>query len=380
MKVAVFADTFMPQINGVTNTLSKLIQYYEENNVEYIIFAPKYEDEKSEHQIERFYSLKFFLYPECRVTLPNLFRVSNALSQFRPDLIHIMTEFSMGLTGLLYGKKHNIPTISNYTTNFSQYTNYYKVDFLEQGIWDYMRWFHSQNKITLCPSQEAEILLNKHGIHNTGIFSRGIDFENFHPKYRSIKLRESLNIDNKLTFLYVGRVSIEKDLDILSESYKAIHEKYGDKVALIITGDGPYLEKCKDNFPGNTIFTGFKRGQNLSEIYASCDAFVCPSSTETFGNVILEAMASGLPVIGADAGGIGEIINQRYNGLKFKKRDSKELTACMMEIIENTTLRANLIIDGRNYALNRSWGKIFNGLMSIYNDILNERKNITISA
>jgi glycosyltransferase involved in cell wall biosynthesis len=243
-----------------------------------------------------------------------------------------------------------------------------------------MRWFHSQNKITLCPSQEAEILLNKHGIHNTGIFSRGIDFENFHPKYRSIKLRESLNIDNKLTFLYVGRVSIEKDLDILSESYKAIHEKYGDKVALIITGDGPYLEKCKDNFPGNTIFTGFKRGQNLSEIYASCDAFVCPSSTETFGNVILEAMASGLPVIGADAGGIGEIINQRYNGLKFKKRDSKELTACMMEIIENTTLRANLIIDGRNYALNRSWGKIFNGLMSIYNDILNERKNITISA
>jgi len=121
-----------------------------------------------------------------------------------------------------------------------------------------MKWFHTQNKITLCPSHESQILLNQHGIHNTGIFSRGIDFENFHPKYRNDELRKNLELDNKMVFLYVGRVSIEKDLDILSVSYKAIHEKYGDKVALIITGNGPYLEKCKEIFPKNTTFTGFK--------------------------------------------------------------------------------------------------------------------------
>jgi len=113
-----------------------------------------------------------------------------------------------------------------------------------------------------------------------------------------------------MVFLYVGRVSIEKDLDILSESYKVIHEKYGDKVALVITGNGPYLEKCKEIFPKNTTFTGFKKAEKLAQIYAFCDVFVCPSSTETFGNVVLEAMASGIPVIGADAGGVGEIIYQ----------------------------------------------------------------------
>lgn len=380
MRVALFADTFMPQINGVTNTLNKLIQYYNAKGIDYKIFAPQYEGEKSEHHIERFYSLKFILYPECRVTLPNLFRVSAALSEFKPDLIHIMTEFSMGLTGLYYGKKYGIPTISNYTTNFSQYTNYYKVDFLEQRVWDYMKWFHTQNQITLCPSREAQRTLKEHGILNTDIFSRGIDFENFHPRYRSNELRKTLKIENKIVFLYVGRVSFEKDLDILSESYKAICENYGNEVALIITGAGPYLEKCKNTFPKNTIFTGFKNGKELSEIYASCDVFVCPSFTETFGNVILEAMASGLPVIGADAGGIGEIIHHRHNGLKFKKRDSKELTSCMRQIIENTSLRNQLRINGREFSLQRSWEKIFHGLMEIYCQILKERKWRTISA
>ena len=377
MKIAIFTDTFYPQINGVTNTLGKITNHFERDHIEYKIFAPRYDD-NIDLSTERFYSLKFFLYPDCRITLPNLFRVSQTLSDFRPDLIHLMTEFNMGLTGLYYGKRNNIPTISTYCTNFSQYTDYYKLDFLKQGIWDYLKWFHNQNSITLCPSHEAQKLLKENDVLSTEIFSRGIDMEKFHPSYRNDHLRRALGIENKITFLYVGRVSFEKDLDVLCESYKKVKEYYRDKIALIITGDGPYLEKCKTALPADTIYTGFKKDIELSELYASADIFICPSSTETFGNVALEAMASGLPVIGADAGGLKEIITHRKNGLKFKARETSELAGCMTELIENKSPRDYLIINGIKSIKSRSWDKIINNLFNIYKDIIEER--VTISA
>jgi Glycosyltransferase len=375
MKIAIFTDTFYPQINGVTNTLGKVTRHFDDNKIHYKIFAPKYDDETD--LAERFYSMKFFLYPDCRITLPNIFRITQSLSDFKPDIIQLMTEFNMGLTGLRYGKKNNIPTISNYTTNFSQYTEYYKLDFLKQGIWDYLKWFHNQNSVTLCPSSESQELLNQHGIDHTQIFSRGIDSQKFNPSYRNDNVRKKFNIHDKLVFLYVGRVSYEKDLDILSESYKAIKAQYGDKTALIITGDGPYLEKCKSMFPPDAIFTGFKRGAELSELYASSDIFVCPSSTETFGNVILEAMASGLPVIGADAGGLKETIIHNKNGLKFMARDAKALTACMAELIDNPHLRTELRNNGIGFARGRTWEKIIDGLISIYDGVCAESADIS---
>jgi glycosyltransferase involved in cell wall biosynthesis len=370
MKVALFADTYLPQINGVTNTLTKLIQYYETAGIEYKIYAPKYDMELQDSNIERFLSIKFILYPENRVAFPNTFRISASLSAFQPDIIHIMTEFNMGIAGLNYGKKHGIPTISNYTTNFGQYTDYYRMNFLKQPIWNYLKWFHTQNDITLCPSNAAQKLLFNHGINNTKIFSRGIDFKSFHPMYRNERLRNELGITDKVTFLYVGRVSYEKDLDVLSRSYHSIRQKYKGQVAMVITGDGPYLDKCKQMFPKDTIFTGFKKGKDLSEIYASCDIFVCPSSTETFGNVILEAMASGIPVIGADAGGVGEIIMQGETGVKFSERNVEELTKCMDELIRDVDLRTYLKENALEFSSKRSWNKVFDGLIDIYQEIL----------
>lgn len=380
MRVALFADTYLPQINGVTNTLGRLAAYYEASGIDYKIFAPKYDTDQMDENIERYYSLKFFLYPESRITFPNLFRLTGSLAEFRPDLIHLMTECNMGIAGLHYGKKHGIPTISNYTTNFSQYTSYYKLNFLEQAIWNYMKWFHTQNDITLCPSHAARELLKDHGIDNTEIFSRGIDSENFHPMYRSPMFRKSLGIENKTVFLYVGRISVEKDLDILGESYHAIHTLYPEQTALVITGDGPFMKKCRSLFPEGTIFTGFKKGRELAEIYASCDIFICPSSTETFGNVVLEAMTSGLPVIGADAGGVGEIIKHRVTGLKFDPRNSEDLTGCMSELMSDPGLQNILKENGRHFGINRSWNKIFDGLMDIYQEILIKKGMSTQSA
>jgi glycosyltransferase involved in cell wall biosynthesis len=380
MRIALFADTYAPQINGVTNTLKKLVQYYEEQGIEYKLFAPKYDSKDITKNIERFYSLKFFLYPESRITIPNLYRLSTTLTEFQPDLIHLMTECNMGIAGLCYGKRHGIPTISNYTTNFSQYTNYYKLNFLEESIWKYMKWFHSQNDITLCPSNVARALLKEHDITNTGLFSRGIDSTNFHPDLRNDCLRNELGIRDRIALLYVGRISIEKDLDILCSSYLDIQKKYGEHVSLVITGDGPYLKKLKSMLPKDVIYTGYKKGKQLAEIYASCDIFLCPSSTETFGNVVLEAMTSGLPVIGANAGGVGEIIEDRYNGLKFNARNTIELTEKISELIDNIDLRDYLKENARFFGLHRSWDVIFDGLMTIYQCIISKKGISTISA
>ncbi|MEI6101429.1 MAG: glycosyltransferase family 1 protein, partial [Eubacteriales bacterium] len=257
-----------------------------------------------------------------------------------------------------------------YTTNFSQYADYYKLFFLKPPIWNWMKWYHSQNDLTMCPSHSAQKTLQSHGITNTGIFSRGIDAKNFHPQKRNNELRRKLGIEAKTAFLYVGRIAIEKDLDVLCKSYRSIHKKFGNSAALVITGDGPYLERCRQILPRGTVFTGFKTGQELAEIYASCDLFVCPSSTETFGNVILEAMASGLPVIGADAGGVGELIVNNSNGLSFKKKSEKELTDCMERLLLDKYLRETLAGNGRLFANNRSWDAIFEGLVHTYRKVI----------
>lgn len=372
MKVALFADTFLPQINGVTSTLLRLIEQFGEQEVPYKLFVPKYETGKNTYDAERFYSIKFFLYPDARIAFPNFFRINAALAEFKPDIVHNMTEFFMGTTGLGYGRSHDVPTVSNYTTNFSIYAEYYKLNLLKPTVWNWMRWFHTQSSFTLCPSKSAQNILNRHGIINTGIFSRGIDTQRFHPMYRRAGLREHFGIEKKTAFLYVGRLSVEKDLDILARAYGMLKEKHGDEVALIVTGDGPYMEKCKRIFPEDVIFTGIKTGRDLAEIYASCDAFVCPSSTETFGNVILEAMASALPVIGADAGGVGELIQSGSNGLTFERRDPGALLDCMERILENRNLASELKKAAQSFAQKKSWGHIVEELLLIYQGVIEE--------
>jgi glycosyltransferase involved in cell wall biosynthesis len=372
MRVAIFTDTYRPQINGVTNTIDKMTQQFDLRGIKYRIYAPQYESEPDCRNIERFYSLKFFLYPECRVALPNVFRIIASLNEFKPDLIHLMTEFNLGLTGLNYALKNKIPVISNYSTNFSQYTDYYKIELLKNGVWSYMEWFHNQCKLTTCPSQATQTTLKEHRITNTAIFSRGIDAERFSPQKRDEMLRKDLGLADKVVFLYVGRVAVEKDMDILRKSYRQVEHRNPGQVALVVTGDGPMLEECKRTFPASTLFTGFKKGEELARLYGSCDIFVCPSSTETFGNVVLEAMASGLAVIGANAGGVGEIIHTMNNGLTFEVRSVSSLTKAMELLLANVELREQLQFNGRRTALLRGWNEVINRLLTSYADLLGQ--------
>ncbi|MCG8499938.1 MAG: glycosyltransferase family 1 protein [Firmicutes bacterium] len=381
MKIAFFTDTFLPQINGVTKTLARLIKYLDKKGIEHLVFAPDHHEEDFfTYNVERFLSFKFFLYPECRLSIPNFFRIHKKLNAFRPELIHIATEFNMGLAGLQYGKTKEVPIVSSYHTNFSKYLQYYGLEFLENALWNYMQWFHNQCSINLCPSHETKKMLENKGVNHLGIWTRGIDCEEFKPEFRSQALRESLGAADKIVLLYVGRISIEKDLDILFDSFKNINQKYYDKVSLVITGDGPMLSKFKTEAPDNVIFTGYKQGRELAEIYASADIFMFPSTTETFGNVVMESMASGVPVVSVAVGGIKDNLLDGHNGLICKPRNVQDFTQAAMRLIEDRVLRVELGYQARQYALMRSWKNVFDKLISDYERTLayhNKKYNIS---
>jgi glycosyltransferase involved in cell wall biosynthesis len=377
MKIAYFTDTYLPQINGVTNTLSKLTKYFSErDDIEYKIFAPDFKDLESEDRnVERFYSVRFFAYPECRLSLPNLTRLKIALDEFQPDIIHSVTEINMGLVGMNFAVQNKIPLISTFTTNFPEYLKFYNLPFLYDMSWSIMRKIHNQSDMCLCPSLETKKLLESQGINNVGLWGRGIDFEKFKPVDDKSEIKRKYGLEDKIVLLYVGRVSQEKNMDILIDSYKKLKEEYHEKIALIVTGGGPRLEELTKKNP-DVLFTGYLKGKDLTDIYSSADIFSFPSSTETLGNVVLEAMASGLPVVGPAAGGLKDNIIDGYNGILSVPNEVESFYQGIRLLIENDSIRIEMSKNTRAFAKTKSWNRVFEGLIESYKTVLNRNCNL----
>lgn len=374
MKVLYFTDTYLPQINGVTNTLHKLGKYLDKSNIEYMFFVPSYSNNSinfNEKCVQRFKSVSLPIYPECRLSIPfysNLFKLSD---KFKPDIIHLMTPAGLGLAGLKYAQERGIPVVSSFTTSFDIYLKYYNLEFLNNILWNFLRWFHNSCLINFTPSQDTSNLLKSKEIRNIKISSRGIDTDIFNPDHKNPQLLRKYNLQKKITFLYVGRLAKEKDLDILIKSICKINIHYKDKVQFIITGDGPYALDLKKSTPNNVVFTGYLKGKELSSLYASCDVFVFPSSTETFGNVVLEAMASGLPVITSNSGGVKDSIINGYNGFLCQQRDSDSFTQSMVKFINSNSLISKMSLNARQSTLKKSWDNIFDVLTDDYYALIN---------
>lgn len=376
MKIALFTDTYKPQVNGVTNTLARLEQYFTKNHIDYKILAPDYEGKVLiSKQVETFYSLQFFLYPECRLSLASSRRVQEIMKDFKPDVIHMVTEFNMGWAGMQSAKKLNIPSISTFTTNFPAYLKYYKLEALQPILWEYFRWYHNQNALTVCPSQDTKKELIENGLHSVDVWGRGIDTQLYTPQKRSLMLRKQLGLENHIILLYVGRIAVEKDLDVLFDAYRSLQNSSSKKVALVLAGDGPMLDKYKKEYENrNVYFLGYVKGEALASLYASSDVFVFPSSTETLGNVVLEAMASGLPIVAVDSGGVRDNIIPGVNGFLQKPRDAHSFVEALHRLIENEAVRISMGKEARKYALTKSWDCIFDYLMEVYNRVIEMQK------
>jgi glycosyltransferase involved in cell wall biosynthesis len=377
MKIAYFTDTYLPQINGVTNTLSKLTAYLDnKEELSYKIFAPDFNEPSSEHHhenVERFYSFKFFAYPECRLSIPNFIKLYAALDAFKPDIIHSVTEINMGLAGIKYAMDRKIPLITTFTTNFPEYMKFYNVPFLYDLSWHMMRKVHNQSQLCLCPSNETKKLLESNGVKNVGLWGRGIDYEKFKPLEDKNEVKARYGISGKIMLLYVGRVSNEKNIDLLILAYQQLKKIYGEKLALVIVGGGPRLDDLTKKNP-DIIFTGYLKNKELTDLYGGADIFSFPSSTETLGNVVLEAMASGIPVVGPSAGGLKDNIIDGYNGIMVEPNHLESFFQGIKTLIDEDEKRIFMSQNARKYAETKSWTHVFDHLILHYTNLLEQFK------
>lgn len=375
MKLAVFSDTFFPQINGVSRVLGKYLDYMDEKGVEYTLLVPEKEEQLYNGTIIGLGGVKFPLYPEVKIALPRYARMKKSLERLQPDLVHLATPFSMGLAGMKYAKAHNIPIIASYHTNFDQYLSYYHLPLLTRPVNRYMKWFHSFSQINFCPSQETLQQLQGLGIRNLEICPNGVDKETFSPEFRNNHIRELLSIDEKTpVLLYVGRIAPEKGLNVLMKAVKILNQSH-TPFKLVLVGDGPARERLAGARIDNVVFLGYKSGRELQEIYASSDIFVFPSTTETFGNVVLEAMCSGLPVVAARAGGVKDNVIDMYNGITFPPNDPVEMARSIQVLIKDRELCSHMAVNATAYALTKTWDEIFDRFFARLQGLLAHRQN-----
>lgn len=379
MRIAIFSDTYVPEINGVARTLKRYTNYLEENGIEYKLFIPEASTSLPEvPHVQRFSSIPFLFYPECRIALPNPLQIKQTLDVFKPTLIHIATPFNLGLYGLRYGKKNNIPMVASYHTNFDDYLDYYRLPFLKKWIWKYMTWFHRPFEKVYVPSIRTREKVISQNLHShIEVWGRGVDHSYYSPSKITNKIREKFSIKEKNILLYVGRIAPEKDIEIVLETFHNLPDQLKKDTHLLIVGDGPLLKQMTVIQHDKITFTGFIEGEELAEVYASSDVFIFPSSTETFGNVVLEAMASGLPVVVAKAGGVQDLVEHGQNGYLCEAKNTDEFIKNTLVLLENDELRLKLAENARQFALSQSWEQIFNHLLDSFMSIVINKKQFT---
>ncbi|UOY94367.1 glycosyltransferase family 1 protein [Ectobacillus sp. JY-23] len=371
MKIAIFTDTFTPQVNGVAKTLERFTRYLAQRNIEYYVFAP--ENPAEEHvmtNVKKLKSIPLALYPECRLAIPNPMRLKRDLLQFKPDIIHVATPFNMGLCGMYYAKKLNIPLVGSYHTDFDAYLQYYKMEFFSNMLWNYLKWFHSSLQKTFVPSLETLKQLKRKGFCDLHIWSRGVDCSLYHPHYDANIVRERYHIKAEHIICWVGRIAPEKDIETLAHVIRKLHLKQRHSIHWLLVGDGPASADLQEACTENVTFTGYLKGEELASIYAASSLMVFPSPTETFGNVVLESLACGTPVIGADAGGVKNIITHGKNGMLCSPKQADLFVNATETLLDDSNLRQEMRLYAQEYALSQSWDSIFTNLLKHYEDAI----------
>lgn len=303
LKIAIVTETWPPEVNGVALSLMhlcrglqrqghKILLIRPNQTVQSVEFSPNKECLVTAQSIPKYPSLQF--------GWPQFLKVANALDEFMPNVVHIVTEGPLGLTALHAAKSRNIPVSSGFHSPFQDFSRFFDLAFLVKPIQHYLRWFHNNTLLTCVPSKDTQNALKQFGITcPLVIVGRGVDTQQFSPVHRSEAYRCAWGADSNTTvMLYVGRLSPEKEIDVLIRNYICMLQRGEKYYKLVITGDGPDRQRLETLGESHgVIFTGSLTGKNLASVYASADVFVFASQVETFGNVVLEAMASGLPVV-----------------------------------------------------------------------------------
>lgn len=366
VRLALFTDTYAPQVNGVARTLERLVDAINARGGQARVFTADDPTAAAQSHIERYPSTPFWAYDHLRLAWPNRRRVDEAFRTFAPTLVHSATEFGVGLAGRAAARRWRVPFVSSYHTSFTSYAQYYRLGFAARPGWAYLRWFHNAGRRTYCPTTSIVNEVNAQGFVRTAVWSRGVDTTRFSPSFRSDALREQFHANAEtLVVAYVGRFAAEKGLDVGLEAVRRASAARPGQLRLIAIGDGPYDAQVRRLAPEGSWLPGTLTGNALSHAYASADVFLFPSVTDTFGNVLLEAMASGVPVVGADVGPTREQLAPD-RGWLVAPRDPQAYADALIALIDNRALLHAARERALAFARQKSWHTVWDTLIGDY--------------
>jgi glycosyltransferase involved in cell wall biosynthesis len=311
-------------------------------------------------------------YKELHLPLPPFGAVRRAIRAFEPDLIHIATEATLGLAVLRFARSSGIPVVSSFHTQFDEYSRHYRIGWVRGPIWRYLRWFHNQTRETYVPSRTTIEGLCRAGFERLVLWPRGVNGNLFRPERPGRdQIRRRLGFGpGDIVIGHVGRLAPEKNVDYLALALEEVARQRPNTQALIV-GDGPSRSELEDRIGSYARFVGYRTGDDLADHYAACDLFVFSSRTETFGNVVLEAMAAGLPVVALRAGGVADTIQPGRTGLLVEPDSPpEEFARAVLCLLRDGDRRRSLAAEARTYALSQSWDAVMGRLRECYTHVL----------
>lgn len=362
LHVTLVTETFAPEINGVANTLGRLHDGLCARGHRVELIRPRQAGDQgltSNDQLLLCRGWPLPGYPGLQWGQASMHKLLRRWKRRRPDVLYIATEGPLGLSALRAARRLGISVVSGFHTNFQQYTRQYGLGLLSRGLTHYLRWFHNRSSLTLVPSVSQRLELERRHFERVALLSRGVDSHLFHPAKRSVALRESWGLgDDDIAVLHVGRLAPEKNLALLKRCFDTLRSAFPTRqIKLVIVGDGPQRLALEEQLP-EAIFCGAQRGEALAAHYASGDVFVFPSLTETFGNVVLEALASGLGVVAYDQAAAAQHIRHGYNGVSAMPGDEEAFCDAARWLLEEREALRCVRLNARQHASRQGWASV----------------------
>jgi glycosyltransferase involved in cell wall biosynthesis len=367
-------ETYPPEVNGVAATIARVVEGLRTRSHELQLVRPRQGGSEEANDDGRFVEvllrgLPIPRYPQLKMGLPARRALIRLWTAQRPDIVHIVTEGPLGWSALQAAAHLKLPVVSDFRTNFHAYSQHYGVGWLRTPVMAYLRKFHNRTACTMVPTEALRTELAAAGFKGLRVVARGVDTVRFNPAKRSPALRESWGArDDTLVVLCVGRLAPEKNLGALLEAAEAMQAEAtaaAGQMRIVLVGDGPERLRLEQRRP-DVVFAGVRHGEDLAAHYASADVFLFPSVTETFGNVVPEAMASGLAVVAFDHAAAGHLIHSGENGLLARCGDTAELCRVARRVAANWPLVRELGAQARATACRMDWGRIIEAIEAEY--------------
>lgn len=366
MRIAIFTEVFLPKIDGVVTRLLGTLDQLRDMGHEAVVFAPGHPPARyAGFRVEPVRSIAFKpWYPELKLGLPTA-RIATTMERFNPHVVHAVNPVWLAAWGTMAATRRNLPLLASFHTDVPEYATRLGLEWITDTSTRWVRYMHNRAEVNLCTSGPMVKRAQEAGIRNVGLWPRAVDTQTYSPENYSHSMRERLTDGhpNDPLVLYVGRLSKEKDLDVC----RGMLEHLPANTRLAMVGSGPHRAQLESMFAGtNTVFTGYLSGQDLAAAYASADAFIFPSMTETLGLVALESLASGVPVVGARAGGIPYAVADERTGFLFEPGSSAEAAHKIALLLENRSLREKMARAGREQAQEWGWRSATEALVGFY--------------